>query len=164
MSQQILFKMKKVLFLCFLLLLLVGCKTQPTTQLDNKMEASIKGNWTVTEVHFAGKEFFKVTSFDLVDSGCFVGSTWKLVSNNNTGQFTINNMDCHPFGSPITWFINKEGDFVMKILNQNKAKKVNQGYILKVANITENTFQLIDKVNIAGQWKELTYQFKRTNN
>lgn len=153
--------MRKALFLSFLLLFLIGCKSKQATQLDNKTEVKLKGSWTVTDVMFQGSEFFKVVSFELADSKCFEGSSWNLISNNNTGNFTINNMNCKAFGTPITWFINKEGNFVMKILNQNKAKKVNEGYVLKVANITENSFQLIDKINVGGQLKELTYQFKR---
>ena len=137
----------------------IGCKTPQATQLDNKTEAMIKGNWTITAVVFSGSDYFKVTSFELADSNCFVGSTWKFVSNNNKGEMKLNAVACPSFASPITWFINKEGNFVMKILNNEKAKKVNEGYILKVANLTENSFELIDKINVAGQWKDLTYQF-----
>jgi hypothetical protein len=137
----------------------VGCKSKQATQLDNKTEAAIKGNWTITSVTFPGSEYLKVTSFELADSNCFVGSTWKFVSNNNKGDMGLNAMGCPSFSSPITWFVNKEGNFVMKILNNEKAKKVQEGYVLKVDNLTENSFQLIDRINVGGQWKELTYQF-----
>lgn len=151
--------MKNIIFYGVLLFFVIGCKTPQATQLDNKTEAMIKGNWTITAVVFSGSDYFKVTSFELADSNCFVGSTWKFVSNNNKGEMKLNAVACPSFASPITWFINKEGNFVMKILNNEKAKKVNEGYILKVANLTENSFELIDKINVAGQWKDLTYQF-----
>ena len=151
--------MKNIIFYGVLLFFMVGCKTHQVTQLDNKTEAMIKGNWTISAVIFSGSEYLKVTSFELADSECFVGSTWKFVSNNNKGEVKLNANECPSFASPITWFINKEGNFVMKILNNEKAKKVNEGYILKVANLTENSFELIDKINVAGQWKDLTYQF-----
>lgn len=153
--------MKNTIFFAVLLLFVLGCKTQQATQLDNKTESMIKGNWTITAVIFSGSDYFKVTSFELADSNCFVGSTWKFVSNNNKGEMKLNAVACPSFASPITWFINKEGNFVMKILNNEKAKKVNEGYILKVANLTENSFELIDKINVAGQWKDLTYQFEK---
>ncbi|HEX5743556.1 MAG TPA: hypothetical protein VFY09_06615 [Flavobacteriaceae bacterium] len=153
--------MKNTIFFAVLLLFVLGCKTQQATQLDNKTESMIKGNWTITAVIFSGSDYFKVTSFELADSNCFVGSTWKFVSNNNKGEMKLNAEECPSFASPITWFINKEGNFVMKILNNEKAKKVNEGYILKVANLTENSFELIDKINVAGQWKDLTYQFEK---
>lgn len=143
--------------------LFFGCKSQSVTNtnVDNKTERVIKGNWVVTNVSFPGSDYIKVTSFDLADSKCFVGSTWKFVSNNNTGTLTLNDPSCIAFSSPITWFINQEGQFVMKIINDYKAKKVNQGYILRVANVTETSFELIDKINVGGSMKEVTYQFQK---
>ena len=144
-------------------ILLFGCKSQSVTNtnVDNKTERVIKGDWMVTNVSFPGSDYIKVTSFDLADSQCFVGSTWKFVSNNNKGTMTLNNANCIAFSSPITWYINQEGNFVMKIINDYKAKKVNQGYILRVANVTETTFELIDKINVGGSIKEVTYQFQK---
>ena len=49
----------------------------------------------------------------------------------------------------------------MKIINDTKAKKVVEGYILTIANSTENSFQLMDKVNVGGQFVNVTYQFNR---
>lgn len=143
--------------------LFFGCKSQSVTNtnVDNKTERVIKGNWVITKVSFPGSDYIKVTSFDLADSKCFEGSSWKFVSNNNTGTLTLNDPSCIAFSSPITWFINQEGQFVMKIINDYKAKKVNQGYILRVANVTETSFELIDKINVGGSMKEVTYQFQK---
>lgn len=142
----------------------VGCKPKQTvtnTKLDTKSEVAIKGNWTVTSVTYPGSEYIKVNSFDLADSKCFVGSTWKFISNNNKGEMALTNASCTAFSSPITWYINKDGNFVMKIINDTKAKKVLEGYILTIANSTENSFQLMDKVNVGGQFVNVTYQFNR---
>ena len=73
----------------------------------------------------------------------------------------LNNASCTGFSSPITWFINKEGQFVMKIINETKSKKVLDGYVLKVANMTETSFQLIDNINVGGKNVEVVYQFAR---
>lgn len=144
-------------------ILIFGCKSQSVTNtnVDNKTERIIKGNWAVVNVSFPGSDYIKVTSFDLADSQCFVGSTWKFVSNNNTGTMTLNNANCIAFSSPITWFINQEGNFVMKIINDYKAKKVSQGYVLRVANVTETSFELIDNINVGGSMKQVTYQFQK---
>ncbi|MGV1013158.1 MAG: hypothetical protein ACOYBS_12000 [Flavobacterium sp.] len=156
--------MKKSFILLLLMVLFVGCKPKQTvtnTKLDTKSEVAIKGNWTITEVTFPGSEYIKVNSFDLADSKCFVGSTWKFISNNNKGEMVLNNASCTAFSSPITWYINKDGNFVMKIINDTKAKKVLEGYILTIFNSTENSFQLMDKVNVGGQYVNVTYQFNR---
>lgn len=144
-------------------ILIFGCKSQSVTNtnVDNKTERIIKGNWAVVNVSFPGSDYIKVTSFDLADSQCFVGSTWKFVSNNNTGTMTLNNANCIAFSSPITWFINQELNFVMKIINDYKAKKVSQGYVLRVANVTETSFELIDNINVGGSMKQVTYQFQK---
>lgn len=156
--------MKKSMFFLFLMVTFVGCKPKQTvtnTKLDTKSEVAIKGNWTVTSVTFPGSEYIKVNSFDIADSKCFVGSTWKFISNNNKGEMALTNASCTAFSSPITWYINKDGNFVMKIINDTKAKKVVEGYILTIANSTENSFQLMDKVNVGGQFVNVTYQFNR---
>lgn len=156
--------MKKSVIFLFLALIFVGCKPKQTltnTKLDNKLEVAIKGNWTITEVTFPGSDYIKVNSFDLADSKCFVGSTWKFISNNNKGEMALNTTSCTAFSSPITWYINKDGNFVMKIINDTKAKKVLEGYILTIANSTENSFQLLDKVNVGGQYVNVVYQFNR---
>ena len=156
--------MKKSVILLLLMVFFVGCKPKQTvtnTKLDTKSEVAIKGNWTVTSVTYLGSEYIKVNSFDLADSKCFVGSTWKFISNNNKGEMALTNASCTAFSSPITWYINKNGNFVMKIINDTKAKKVLEGYILTIANSTENSFQLMDKVNVGGQFVNVTYQFNR---
>jgi hypothetical protein len=104
-----------------------------------------------------------VTSFDLADSKCFIGSTWKFVSNNNKGQMTLSNPNCTGYSTPITWFINKEGQFVMKILDEAKSKTVKSGYVLNIANQTENSFQLLEKINVAGNTANVVYQFEKLN-
>jgi hypothetical protein len=43
----------------------------------------MKGNWVISSVSYPGSEYIKVNSFQIADSQCFEGSTWKLVSNNN---------------------------------------------------------------------------------
>jgi multidrug resistance efflux pump len=73
----------------------------------------------------------------------------------------LNATSCTSFSSPITWYINKDGNFVMKIINNSKAKKVMEGYVLTIANLTDSSFQLIDKINVGGQFVNVVYQFNR---
>jgi hypothetical protein len=156
--------MKKSVLLLLLTIVFVGCKPKQTvvsTKLDTKSEVAIKGNWTIISVTYPGSDYIKVTSFDLADSKCFIGSTWKFISNNNKGEMALNNASCTSFSSPITWYINKDGNFVMKIINDTKAKKVVEGYVLSVANQTETSFQLIDKVNVGGKIVDVVYQFQK---
>lgn len=153
--------MKKIL-LFVIAVALLSCKSNPTTKLDNKTEVALKGNWTLTKVEYPGSNVIRVQSFHLADAQCLEGSQWRFVSNNNTGEFALSKSGCPEFSSKITWLVNREGNFVMKILDAgSRARQVKDGYVLRVANITESSFQLVDRMNVGGQMTNITYQFVR---
>ena len=155
--------MKKIILISLLAILILSCKSKSATdtKLDSKTQVAMKGNWTVTSVTYPNSSMMKVNSFELADSQCFVGSTWKFVSNNNKGNFSLNSPKCAAYSTPITWFVNNEGQFILKILDESKARKVKDGYVLKVANLTGNSFQLIDQIDVVGKATAVVYQFSR---
>lgn len=156
--------MRKSMFLLVLSIAFIGCKPKQqvtNTKVDNKSASMLKGDWTITSVTYPGSDYIKITSFDIADSKCFVGSNWTFIPNNNKGNMALNSSSCTGFTSPITWYINKDGNFVMKIINETKSKKVIEGYILRFANQTESSFQLIDNVNVGGKSVDVVYQFSR---
>ena len=158
--------MKKIIALMIVAVLLFACKSTSvtSTKLDRSSQVSIKGNWVITNITTPGSNYIAINSFQIADSKCFIGSTWNFISNNNKGSMNLTKSDCPAFSSPIVWSVNKESQFVLKILDAGeKAKKVRDGYVLRLANQTETSFQLIDNVNIAGQNKEVIYQFGKTN-
>lgn len=159
--------MKKTVFVIVLSIFAMACKPKQTvtnTKLDNKSERLIKGNWKISSVNYVGSDVFKVTSFNIADAKCFEGSQWSFVSNNNTGEMTLDKANCVTYGSRITWFVNKEGKFVMKFLNEGvKAKHTTTGYVLSIANQTESSFQLIDKAAVGNNSAEVVYQFNKIN-
>lgn len=157
--------MKKILTILVASVLFISCKSTSVvnTKLDGKTERMLKGDWIMTSVNFPGSDYLKVNSFNIEDSKCFIGSNWSFVSNNNKGQMSLNNQatSCREFNSPITWYINKSGEFVLKIINDHKAKKVNTGFVLSINNVTETSFDLVDKINVASEIKNITYSFQR---
>lgn len=157
--------MKKFILISFLSVLIFSCKSNSSTstKLDSQSQVAIKGDWQIVSVNYLGSDVIKVTSFDLADSKCFIGSTWKFISNNNKGNMALTSQKCTVYSTLITWFINNEGQFVLKFLDESKAKTIKSGYVLRVANQTENSFQLIDKINVAGRLTEVVYQFERLN-
>lgn len=156
--------MRKAFFIVALVILISGCKSTSITnsKLDRKSQVEIKGNWTLISVDYPSSDYIKINSFQIADSNCFEGSTWKFISNNNKGEFTLNNSSCSAFSSSITWFINDEGQFVLKILDAGeKAKRVRNGFVLTIANQSQTQFQLIDKVYIGGKMTSVIYQFQK---
>ena len=158
--------MKKILLLS-VFAFFAACKTAApvaTTNVDRKSQVAIKGNWEIASVTYVGSEMFKITSFDIADSKCFEGSTWKFISNNDSGEMALTQPNCPGFSSPIKWYVNKDGQFVLKFLAEGvKAKKMQQGYILKVSDQTAESFKLIDNINIGGKMTNVIYQFKKIN-
>lgn len=152
--------MKKIILLLFLTGI-IGCKSTSivNTKLDNKTERMLKGNWTLSAVNFPGSDYLTVKSFKLDDSKCFIGSQWNFISNNNKGYFTLNSATCKSFSSPIKWYVNKDGEFVLKIINNYKAKEVNTGFVLKLKNVTATSFELIDNIDVSGSINNITYTF-----
>ncbi len=161
--------MNKLTMVFALLVLLLSCKTSAPTSgtaqnPDRTSQSGIKGNWQITRILYPGSDYFKVNSFQIADSKCFIGSTWNFIPNNNKGTMSLNHADCPAFNSPIVWTIDKQGMFSLKIVDPGvKAKTVTQGYLLRVANQTGNSFQLIDQINVGGQNKDITYQFEKIN-
>lgn len=166
--------MKKIIFICMIATMFFACKsssstasteaTTLSTKLDRPTQVAIKGNWILTNVSYPGSDYIKVNSFDLADSKCFIGSTWNFISNNNKGTMTLNEPSCTAFTSPIVWSINNQGLFVLKIVDPGlKSKNVKSGYLLKVAGLTDNSFQLVDNINVGGKTTDVVYQFQRAN-
>ena len=158
--------MKKIVIVMLLVGLVIGCKSKSatSTKLDNKTEVALKGNWKISSVTYPGSEYIKVTSFAIEDSKCFVESEWNFISNNNKGSMALKKSGCSAYGTVITWYVNKEGYMVLKFLDDGlKSKKVKEGYIVKLSNVSENTFQLVDQINVGGKLTDVIYQFQRLN-
>lgn len=157
--------MKKIFLIALMAVAMTGCKSTSATntKLDNDMERKLNGNWVLTSVSYPGSDYIQVNSFQLADSKCFEGSTWKFVDNNNKGSMSLNGgANCPAFSSNLTWFINKEGQFVLKLLNAGeKAKRVRDGYVLNVANATGSSFELIDQVTVGSKTTSVVYLFSK---
>lgn len=148
--------MKKFLFLSVFAVIISACSS-----LDHKSQSGITGNWTITQVTYPNSDYIKVNSFDIADSKCFEGSSWKFVSNNNKGEMSLSKAGCPAFSSPIIWTVTKEGAFTLKITEGEKGKNVSQGYFLQMRNQSDSSFQLVDNVSVGGKTVEVVYQFQK---
>jgi len=153
--------MQRLFYVLLVTLFLASCKTPTSSKLDAKTTNALKGTYQVTDVSFEGGSMFKVKVFEIADSKCFIGSKWNFIANNNKGSIALDAAGCPSYESKTTWFINKDGNFVLKILDENKARKVTEGYVLGLRNINENGFQLVERVNVAGKMSDLVFQFSK---
>lgn len=158
--------MRNFILMLAISIAVASCKSTSatSTKIDSKSQYAMKGNWTIASVDYPGSEYIKVNSFQIADSKCFEGSYWKFVANNNTGELSMDKSGCPSMRSPFTWFINKDGQFVLKILNAgDKAKKIKEGYVLTISGKSEDSFQLIDKIDVGGKLTDVVYQFKKVS-
>jgi hypothetical protein len=89
----------KNIILTAIALVLFSCKsTSIKFKIRQRAQVAMKGNWVISSVSYPGSEYIKVNSFQIADSQCFEGSTWKLVSNNNKGM-SLTKYGCAPFSS-----------------------------------------------------------------
>lgn len=145
-----------------LLSLVISCSS--STAVSRSTQGDLKGNWVISDVTYPGSGVIKITSFDVADSKCFKGSSWKFISNNNKGNLELTQAGCAAFSSEIVWSITKENVFTLKIINPDtKAKHVTQGYNLNYIAQSETSFQLVDKVNVGGKLTNVVYQFQKIN-
>jgi hypothetical protein len=159
-------KMKKLVVLLVFTLVLFSCKTSSVTntQLDKNAQVQIKGTWRLNSVTFPRANTIAITSFDITDSKCFTGSTWNFIPNNNKGSMSLNAVNCPAYSSAISWFINKNGEFVLKFLNAaSRSDKVRQGFVLQLRNQTATSFQLVDTAVVEGQIINVVYEFYKNN-
>jgi hypothetical protein len=161
--------MNKFLLALVFLATLYNCKSSAPSSIispktDKVSQAGLSGTWQITNILYPGSQFIEVTSFQIADSKCFIGSTWNFISNNNKGTITLNGSSCEAFNARIVWSIDKAGNFGFKLVDTGvKSKSVTQGFLLRMANQSENSFQLIDRINVGGQFKDITYQFGKVN-
>ncbi len=161
--------MYRIILLFTFSVLILSCKTPApaegtTTKTDRSIQSGLKGNWKITDVTFPGSDYFKVNSFQIADSKCFIGSTWQFIPNNNKGTMSLISPDCQTFSSSIVWSISKDSTFSLKFIESGvKSKNVIRGFVLKLANQTSDSFQLIDQVIIGGQQKDVVYRFQKVN-
>ena len=154
--------MKKIVCIGLIASVLSFCKSNPSSAINTTDTSKIKGDYTITSVTYPGQNLFKIKSFDIADSQCFVNSNWNFIANNNKGKLTLGNSKCDFFESDITWYVNKNEEFIFKNLSsKNNPKDVKEGFKLRISDITDSSFKLVDKVFLDGSSSEIIYQFNK---
>lgn len=145
--------------------LTVSCSTAKTAQSNRAEFLQLKGDWQITSVDY--DKNFSVKPFDEgADAQCFVGSTWKLVPNNYTGNYTINGGgNCPSVMQPIKFEVVNGNEFKFKkLIEGSKAKAVTAGYSLNLVSQTTDSFSLEQNIPSAGENVRIVYNFSKISN
>lgn len=158
--------MKNVIISSIVFLLALTSCTNTKVLADN--EKLMRGDWVITNVSVDGinQSYVDVTVFDEANSQCYNGSTWHLVQNNASGNYTINaGGDCPSSTSKIKWFITEENGqsyFNFKrIYEGEKPKNVLDGYKMRVLSNTGSSFTLRQDLLFEGKQIGVNYTFTK---
>lgn len=135
--------MKNLILLVFSICLL-SCGGSKTVRDSKKV---IKGDWTLSSINYSEAGTYNTTLFNDASKTCFEGSTWQFIPNNNTGLYTINNLDCS-MGERYFVFTIQEidettglYDFLLKPTNKKGKSETNQGFRLKLNALSDTNMQ-----------------------
>lgn len=145
--------------------LTVSCSTAKTAQSNKAEFLKLKGDWQITSVDY--DKNFSVKPFDEgADAQCFVGSTWKLVPNNYSGNYTVNGGgNCPSVVQPIKFEVVNGNEFKFKkLIEGSKAKAVTTGYSLNLVSQTAESFSLEQNIPSSGENVRIIYNFSKVSN
>lgn len=153
--------MKKVILLFIFSVALTNCKS--TSAVDNYVnydaQKNVKGDWIISNIEYPNSSYIQINHFDIAKSNCFTNSTWNFVSNNNKGVVNFPN-NCAASRN-ITWYINNDGQMILKFLGSESSRKTDTGYVLEYIPVNSNNFILRDKALISNSTVEINITFTR---
>ncbi|HLV24186.1 MAG TPA: hypothetical protein VKY36_05355 [Moheibacter sp.] len=157
---------KNFLLTCMASFLFIVSCTNTKMIADN--EKMMRGDWTITDVSVDGIQESQVdiTVFDEAKSQCFEGSTWHLVQNNASGNYTLQGgTDCPSATTKIKWFITEtDGQYYFnfkKIYEGERPKNVVDGYKMRVASNTGSSIVLEQELTFEGKPLSVFYTFNK---
>lgn len=157
--------MKKILLL-FMATLLMSCGA---SKMLRNTEDSFSGEWTLTEVTYPNSSgFFDVTLFQTAEAKCFESSVWKFVANNNRGTVDLYDTNCTTEQQNIVWSVEESNNtdylynVILKMTENEKASKTNQGSHLQLKEVTEN--KMVWDLNVQFNSKPLIVRLNFVKN
>ncbi|PQJ79902.1 lipocalin family protein [Polaribacter porphyrae] len=141
--------MKKILFLLISITML-SCGVSKNIKTKEKV---IKGNWTLNKITYSKTGSYNVTLFKDQKAGCFVGSSWKFVPNNNSGTYVFKEANCSADEREFIFVIQEVDeisgyyDFLLK----PKKNESNIGFRVKLKNLSEDRMLWQQTIRVDGE-------------
>ncbi len=158
--------MKNLILMNFAALVLLASCAGSRAVVDNEIQ--MRGDWTVTDVSISGinESYVNITVLDEAKSQCYEGSSWHLVQNNASGNYTLNGgADCPAQMSKIKWFVTDEGGQMFfnfkRIYDGERPKNVVDGYKMRITSNTGTTMVLTQDLMFEGKPINVSYTFQK---
>jgi hypothetical protein len=155
--------MKQTILFLFAVILL-SCGSSKTVRDSKKV---IKGNWTLNTIAYSEAGAYNVSLLNDVSKDCFEGSSWQFIPNNNSGIYNVNNTNCSTGERDFIFTIQEVNaetglyDFLLKPTNEKHKSETNQGFRLKLSELSENVMQWQQTLTVEGKLFTITMNFTK---
>jgi hypothetical protein len=157
--------MKKIIFLTLMMAtILASCGTSKTVRTSKKV---MKGQWTLNEITYNEYGTFRITFFGDATKDCIEGSDWQFIPNNNTGTYTIENINCitgvRNFNFAIQEIDEATGlyDFMLKPVDEKGKSASNKGFRLKLVQLSDTNMVWEQAASLDGKTITITMNFSK---
>jgi hypothetical protein len=157
--------MKRILFLALIMATAMSCGPSKTVVESKKV---IKGYWYLDNISYDTAGTFNVSIFNDASAECFEGSTWRFISNNNTGNYTIDDAECSTGQRDFIFTIQEiDADtglynFLLKPTNEKGKSETNTGFRLRLAQLNDTNMRWEQTVNVDGKPFTITMNFSKS--
>lgn len=156
--------MKKYFILFSIASLLVFCGTPQTVKDSKKV---MKGEWVLNSVTYDESGQYRITLLGDESKDCFEGSTWRFIPNNNTGVYTIGSAGCSVGDRNFIFTIQEIDastgyyDFLLKPTDSRGKSETNQGFRMRLAQLSETTMTWQQNLTVDGKPFRLNLNFTK---
>lgn len=156
--------MKKIILLVLIVSTVWACGSTKTVRASKKV---IKGGWTLNQINYSAYGTFKITFFKDASKACLEGSEWNFIPNNNSGTYAINKTDCIAGDRNFVFTIQEVDevtglyDFLLKPTNVKHKSETNEGFRLKLTQLTDTDMQWEQMASIDGKTFTINMNFSK---
>lgn len=143
---------------------MLSCATPQTVRDSKKV---MKGEWVLNSVTHNESGTYAISLFSDVSSDCFEGSVWRFIPNNNTGIYTIEGAGCTVGERNFIFTIQEIDaasgyyDFLLKPTDERGKSETNQGFRVRLAQLSETTMTWEQTLQVDGKPFKLFMNFSK---
>ena len=158
---------KTVLFFLVMVVFTTSCST---SKVATPSKRSLKGYWNLNTVTYSESGIYYVNLFNDVSSECMVGSSWRFIPNNNTGNYNIQVPNCNTGERHFVWSVDgstgdeSNYDILLKPTDEKNKSETNKGFRLQVSYLSESAITLRQTVQSNGKPFTITMNFTKNIN
>lgn len=155
--------MKKIITI-LVVALLFSCGASKTVR---QSKNTIKGQWVLNSINYSEAGTYNVTIFNDASKQCFEQSKWQFIPNNNTGIYSIANTNCTTGDRNFNFTIQEVDEttglyhFLLKPTDAKGNSETNQGFRLKLTQLSEMSMQWQQTVSVDGKPFTINMNFSK---